>query len=148
MSYRNFIIVAGLSFLADQLTKLWVVSHLYPFDTIKVLGDFLRFYLVYNTRGVFGISFGGGITYYILPIVGIGLIIYFARKMKHPIYSIAFGMILGGALGNLLDRIRLGKVVDFIDMGIGDIRWYTYNVADALIVIAVFLLFLAESKKR
>ena len=147
MSYRRFAGVVLVVLLIDQVSKLLAVHYLYPYQVVKLLDSLLRLTLVYNTQGVFGISFGGGVTYYILPLIGIALVVYFAHKAKGGLYSLAFGMILGGAIGNLLDRLRMGKVVDFVDMGIGDLRWPTYNLADASIVIAVFLLFLAESKK-
>jgi signal peptidase II len=54
--------------------------------------------------------------------------------------SITLGLLLGGALGNLIDRVRLGYVVDFVDAGIGSLRWYTFNVADASISCAIVLL--------
>jgi signal peptidase II len=54
--------------------------------------------------------------------------------------TVALGLLLGGAIGNLLDRLRFGHVVDFVDMGIGSTRWYTWNVADAAISIAIVLL--------
>jgi signal peptidase II len=57
--------------------------------------------------------------------------------------TLAFGLLLGGALGNLIDRIRLGAVIDWADMGIGDLRWYTFNVADAAISLSIVTLLLA-----
>ena len=74
----------------------------------------------------------------------IGLIVaYHARSGRSPYMSVALGLLLGGAIGNLIDRLRLGHVVDFVDTGIGDLRWYTFNVADAAISIAILLLILA-----
>jgi len=71
----------------------------------------------------------------------IGLIVLYHRQVGSSLYlSIALGLLLGGALGNVTDRLRLGYVVDFVDIGIGDLRWYTFNVADAAISIAIVML--------
>ena len=75
----------------------------------------------------------------------IGLIVvYHGRAGSSRYLSITLGLLLGGALGNLIDRLRLGYVVDFVDAGIGDLRWYTFNVADAGISFALLLLLAAS----
>jgi signal peptidase II len=68
------------------------------------------------------------------------IVLYHGRAGGGRYLSITLGLLLGGALGNLVDRIRLGYVVDFVDAGIGDIRWYTFNVADAGISFSLLLL--------
>ena len=81
----------------------------------------------------------------LVSLVVVGLIIgYHARSGRNPYLSITLGLLLGGALGNLLDRIRLGYVVDFVDAGIGSVRWYTFNLADAAISCAIVLLLAAS----
>jgi signal peptidase II len=75
--------------------------------------------------------------------VVIGLIVaYHARSSPDLWLSVALGFLLGGAIGNLIDRLRLGYVVDFVDAGVGDVRWYTFNVADAAISTSIVLLLL------
>jgi lipoprotein signal peptidase len=74
----------------------------------------------------------------------IGLIVaYHARSGRSRYMSVALGLLLGGAVGNLIDRLRLGYVVDFVDAGIGSVRWYTFNVADAAISFAILFLIAA-----
>ena len=68
---------------------------------------------------------------------------YHARSTASPYLSIALGLLLGGAIGNMIDRLRLGYVVDFVDVGIGTTRFYTFNVADSAISVAILLLFIA-----
>jgi signal peptidase II len=66
---------------------------------------------------------------------------YIALTIKDRAGVVVFGLLIGGAIGNLIDRVRFGYVIDFIDMGVGHLRWFTYNLADAFITVgAIFLL--------
>jgi signal peptidase II len=77
----------------------------------------------------------------------IGLIVwYHARSGRSVLLSIALGLLFGGAIGNLIDRIQLGYVVDWVDMGIGNVRFWTFNVGDAAISCAILLLILIALK--
>ncbi len=150
---RIFFIFALCAFLIDQISKILVVSSLSPLEPPpNVIGTFLRFKLTYNPYGVFSISFGPNILYYIFSIIGIIILAYVGLTLKDKTSVIVFGIIIGGALGNVFDRIRLDYVVDFIDMGIGNLRWFTYNLADAFITVgALFLLareLLFKDKKK
>lgn len=111
----------------------------------NIIGSFLRFKLTYNPYGVFGISFGSTTLYYILAFVGIVALTYFALSVSDKTNLIILGLIIGGALGNITDRIRMNYVVDFIDMGIGNLRWFTYNLADAFITVGAVFLLIRES---
>jgi signal peptidase II len=94
-----------------------------------------------NKRGLFGMSYGPIWVHYALPLIGMCLVVYFALRSSSRWSSVAFGLILGGGLGNnLIDRVRLGSVIDFIDFGLGDWRWYTFNLADAFVVVGVIML--------
>lgn len=151
------IFVLGL----DQLTK-WIVKQQFNLhESIEVLGDFFRLTFIYNENAAFGISLGERFPYGIVSVLVIGLLIYlFLTHGKHHLGStISLGMILGGALGNLLDRMRLGKVVDFFDFEFFDIdipafqvgfidfggyelyRWPIFNIADIGISVGVAILF-------
>lgn len=131
-----------LALLLDQISKILIVNSLTPFQPpVHIIGTFLRFKLTYNPYGVFSLSFGPPILYYILSIVGIVVLAYVGLSTRSKIHAVVFGLIVGGAFGNIIDRIRMEYVIDFIDMGIGNIRWFTYNLADAFITVgAVFLL--------
>jgi signal peptidase II len=130
------------AFLVDQVSKLLIVNTITPFDPpMNVIGTLLRFKLTYNPFGVFSISFGPSVLYYILSIVGIIVLTVVGLSLKDKTAVIVFGVIIGGALGNMFDRVRLDYVIDFIDMGFGNLRWFTYNLADAFITVgAIFLL--------
>ncbi len=140
------------TFLIDQISKILIVNFLTPFDPpVNVIRSLLRFKLTYNPYGVFSISLGPNILYYIFSIIGIFILIYIGLSLKDKTSVVVFGIIIGGALGNIFDRLRLDYVIDFIDMGIGNLRWFTYNFADACITIgAIFLLMrgLFSKKKK
>lgn len=149
-----FAAVAIVIVIADQLTKLWVDANFaqapvhpvpgYPAPT-PVLGDFLRIAKAYNSGGIFGLFGNTALILALSSTVVIGLIVVYqwreGTRTAWPL-SLALGLLLGGAVGNFLDRVRLGAVIDFADMGIGDWRWYTFNVADAAISTALLLFLL------
>ena len=138
----TFVVCIVGAFLADQISKLLIVNTITPFDPpMNVIGTVLRFKLTYNPFGVFSISFGPSILYYILSIVGVVFLTVVGLTLKDKTGVIVVGIIIGGALGNIFDRVRLDYVIDFIDMGFGNLRWFTYNLADAFITVgAIFLL--------
>jgi signal peptidase II len=138
----TFVIFIIIALLIDQVSKILIVNYLTPFEPAhNIVGSFLRFKLTYNPYGVFSISFGPNILYYVFSIAGLLILSYIALTLKDKTGVIVFGIIVGGAVGNIIDRVRLDYVVDFIDMGIGNLRWFTYNLADAFITVgAVFLL--------
>lgn len=135
--------------LADQLTKLWAVSYLPAGEIKQVLGTFFQLKLAYNEGGAMGTNFGGGLFYLISSILILAIVIYFiiiSRQNKIMAYSLA--VIAGGAIGNIIDRLRIGRVVDFLDFDFFDInlgkfrieRWWTFNIADSAITIGLIIL--------
>ena len=140
-----FLGLAGLVVVLDQLTKAWLVSFLSPGQSVDVIGDYLRLVHAQNSGGLFGLLRDQALPFGLVSIVVVGLIVaYHARAGRNSYLSITLGLLLGGALGNLVDRLRLGYVVDFVDAGLGDLRWYTFNVADAAISFAILLLLAAS----
>ncbi len=137
---RWFIWAAIMSLLIDQASKVLACSLLEEHVPVRVLGDFIRFIRTSNPHGLFGLNYGPKFIYFVLPLVGIALVIYFAFKTKDRWLLVAYGMVLGGAIGNLVDRARLSSVIDFVDMGIGRIRWYTFNPADAFLLSGIIML--------
>ncbi len=127
--------------VADQLTKAWLTAFLAPGASVAVLDDWLRLVFSQNRGGLFGFLQGQVLAFAALSTVVIGLIVaYHARSGRDPWLSLALGFLLGGAIGNLIDRLRYGFVIDFVDMGIGGWRFYTYNVADSAITVSILLL--------
>ena len=129
--------------IADQLSKAWIVANVER--PIEVIGDLVRLVIVHNDGGIFGL-FGNSATILgLASTVVIALIVVYQWKegVSGPwLLTVGLGLLLGGAIGNLIDRLRYGYVVDFVDMGIGNLRFYTYNVADAAISTALLILLL------
>jgi signal peptidase II len=133
--------------VADYISKRLVESHLTPHVPSSVIGDWVRFTLNYNTGAAMNISLGGAsrVAFTVLAVLMIGVIIamYLKTEANETLQPLALALIAGGALGNLLDRLRSAKgVVDFIDVGIGDLRFWTFNVADSGVTCGAILLML------
>ncbi|HJP88114.1 MAG TPA: signal peptidase II [Candidatus Limnocylindrales bacterium] len=140
-----FLGLAALIVVLDQLTKAWLVSFLAPGQAVDVVGDWIRLVFSQNNGGLFGLLKGQAVIFGLISLVVVGLIVlYHARADPSRYLSITLGLLLGGAIGNLIDRFRLGYVVDFVDAGIGGMRWYTFNVADTGISFALLLLLAAS----
>lgn len=138
------IVIIGL----DQLTKALTRSHLAPYESIDIWGSFLRFTHLQNTGAAFSLSLPNEsynrIFFIATSILAIALIIYLLFRATHKLQVWAFGLVLGGAWGNLIDRIIRGGVTDFIDFDIPDMlgmqRFPVFNVADSAIFIGMTLL--------
>ncbi len=144
-----FIIIAII--LADQLTKYWAKQHLEPIGQIPLAGDWLKFTFTENTGIAFGIDLGGQVVVTVLSVlatIGISIYLYSLRR-DNIYYKLAFACILGGAIGNLIDRALYGRVVDFIhfDLYRGYIGtyylslWPIFNIADIAISTGVGIMF-------
>jgi signal peptidase II len=133
--------LAGAVFLCDWLSKRWVLGAFSEVHTREILGDFVRFSFVRNTGVAFGLFSGGGLRLSWVSLVALVAVLWLAfrptsRRWPH---AVSLGLILGGAVGNLFDRLRYGSVIDFIDVGVGGLRWWVFNLADAAITVGVLL---------
>ncbi|MEA2676837.1 MAG: signal peptidase [Chloroflexota bacterium] len=149
-----FAVVAIVIVIADQLSKLWIdatfaVTSVHPLpgqpQPTPVLGEFVRIAKNYNSGGIFGLFGNTAAILALSSTVVIGLIaVYQWREGTRSAWplSLALGLLFGGAIGNFIDRVRLGAVIDFVDMGIGGWRFYTFNVADSAISVSLLLLIL------
>ena len=125
----------------DQIAKAWVTGNLDQGKGMVLLGDWLRIVHWRNTGILFGMLPRTGSAFALVSLAVAALIVvYHAKAGRGIVMTIALGLLLGGALGNLADRVHYGDVVDFVDMGIGAWRFYTYNLADAAITTAIILL--------
>lgn len=120
----------------DRLTKVFFANLIELNESIAVIRGIFHFTLVHNTGIAFGLFRDQGAVFIIIPLILTGLLaynIYYHRHSQHltRTYIIAFALILGGAIGNLIDRIALGYVVDFIDLRV----WPVFNIADSAITV-------------
>jgi signal peptidase II len=135
-------VTAAAVLLLDQLTKAMVAGAIGLGDHVAVLGDLVWLWHVHNQGAAFSLFQGGQLLFYAVTVLALGMLVYFQRAFRgrSMLLHVVLGMILGGTLGNLVDRVRLGYVTDFISVGIGSLRWPTWNVADASLVMGILAL--------
>lgn len=136
------LLVGSIVLLADQMSKLWVVATLGPEPYIQALpiaGDWLRIIYAHNTGIAFSLFQGTPRLFIVTSLlISAGILyVYWTRLPRHmPLVQLSIGFIVAGALGNVVDRIRLGYVIDFIQVG----WWPVFNLADSAICIGAVLL--------
>jgi signal peptidase II len=135
------ILVGAVVILADQFSKRIVetalpVNHFWA--PIPEIASLFKFTHVYNTGAAFGLFSGGGMVFGIIALIVSGVLVYYNFHLPpgHLLLRTALGLQLGGALGNFIDRLRLGHVTDFLDFG----PWPVFNVADTSVVAGVVIL--------
>src|SRR5207245_6337794 len=148
MSGRRLLVIGACAlavFVADRITKTWVAESLPLNQPHQVVGDYVRIVHAENTGAAFGLLPERTTLLSILSVLAVLAIVYYYRRIASGswLVSATLGMQLGGAFGNLLDRIAQGYVIDFVDVGIGDVRFWAFNVADSSIVVGIILVTLA-----
>ena len=141
MLARGLATAAAVTVL-DQLTKAAVLQR---FDgnlsDRETITSFFNLVLTYNRGISFGLFNGGtavnALVFSVAAAVIIGVLVYWLSRATSPLFAVAIGLIIGGAVGNVIDRIRLGAVVDFLDFHIGSLHWPAFNLADSAICIGV-----------
>ena len=134
--------VAAFVLVADQLSKLAIIASI-PFGgSVPVIGDLLILWHVRNTGAAFSLFEGGLVLFIVVTVVALGMVAYFHRTFlgRSRWFQVILGVILGGTLGNFIDRLRQGYVTDFVSVGVGDTRFPTFNVADSAVVCGIGLL--------
>ena len=138
-----FLIIIIVSIIAlDQWSKWAIKTSFNLYQSKPVIQDLLHFTYVTNDGMAFGLSFPGGKhVLLIMTILLTGFIVGFLWKEKngHPLIKYGLALILSGAIGNLIDRMLYGKVVDFLDLMIGNFHWYIFNIADSSVTIGMIL---------
>ncbi len=153
---RLFFPIAITVIVLDVITKHLAQTHLLIHQPKEVLGDFFRLTLSYNTNAAFGMSVLGGSRWIYVGLTAVIVLtlwsMYRETQPNDRWQAIALGLIVGGALGNVVDRLRwTGGVVDFIDVGIGVHRFWTFNIADSGISVGatmMVLLFIYHSLQK
>src|SRR5213592_4240574 len=148
MSPRRLALVAGIAvliFTLDRISKMGVDQNIPLHEGRTVVGEYVRIVHTQNTGAAFGLLPERTTLLSVLSVVAVLAIVYYYRRIasNSALVSATLGMQLGGAFGNLLDRVTQGYVVDFVDVGLGDIRFWAFNVADSSIVVGIFLVTVA-----
>ena len=131
--------VATVVYVADRLTKAWVVANVDIGQQVSALGDLVQIWHTENEGAAFGLLQGGGVLFIVVGLATLGAIAWFhvTGRVRGSLAAGLLGLILGGTLGNLTDRLVDGSVTDFVSVGIGSLRWPTWNVADASVVVGI-----------
>ena len=132
----------------DFATKIWVQRSLRLYEQIPVVGDYVRLTYIFNPGAAFGIHVGeySRIVFMALSLVALVAlaVMYWSTPAADRLRLSSIALICGGALGNLVDRLRSARgVVDFVDVGFGDVRWPVFNVADMAVTTGAILLALS-----
>ncbi|MDT0684057.1 signal peptidase II [Roseicyclus sp. F158] len=141
--------IATAAIIADQATKAVVVANAGALGTGIAVGP--GFNLVFGRND--GVTFGmlGGVPWWGLALLALGICLWLTVMLYRSdsrIEALAYGVIIGGALGNVIDRVRFGGVTDFLDFYVGRLHWPAFNLADVFVVCGVGLLLLASVLER
>ncbi|RMF62033.1 MAG: signal peptidase II [Calditrichaeota bacterium] len=156
--FSSLLIILGI-FVVDQFSKFLALHYLRPFRSIPVVGDFFRLTYVENRGMAFGIDIENKVLFNLISFLAVAIIIYYFYRFYHQkLFRISFAIILGGAAGNLWDRLLHGKVIDFLDFEFFDIhfsgggllfwqfpsytleRWPVFNIADMAVTLGMILI--------
>jgi signal peptidase II len=150
-----FLVITLLVVLLDQATKAWIISAVRLYDSFAVIGGFFNVTHVRNPGAAFGFLAAAPplfryIFFIAVTLAAILLILHYLRasRIEEPSLVWALALILSGAVGNLIDRVRFGEVVDFLDVYIGAHHWPAFNVADSAISIGAAILIMVLLLRR
>ena len=143
-------LIAGLVLLIDQLSKWWILSTFRIYESLPVIPGFFDLTFVTNTGAAFGILAGEQniwrqIFFVAMTLVALLILCSAFRHYRHSgkLYVLGIGLVSGGALGNLVDRLRFGHLVDFLDFYVKGHHWPAFNAADSAITVGVAMFLLA-----
>jgi signal peptidase II len=148
MSRYGFVALVGAIVLVlDQLTKIWVRATFQLYETVPVIDGLFHFTYVHNPGGAFGMLRDADESiripfFLIVSVIAVGALILFVRDLPTElrVLQFALGLVLGGALGNLIDRVWFGHVTDFLDVFWGSYHWPAFNIADSGISVGIVIL--------
>ena len=146
----RFLWIIPLAVAIDQVSKFIVRGSMALYQSEPVLGDFFRLTYIHNPGAAFGLNVGSPLLHTAFSFLALGILIYLYRSLteNERLLRLALCLVLGGAVGNIIDRLYLGEVVDFFDFGLGDLRWPIFNFADSFVTVGVLLLALGYSRHK
>ena len=142
----SWLIVSAVVIVLDQVSKLLALAELQPYEPVAVVDGFLNWMLAFNPGAAFSfLADSGGWQRWFFTVlaivVSVVLVVWLSRTARsHWREAVPLSLILGGAIGNVIDRVRLGHVVDFIDIYVGEYHWPAFNIADLAICVGAVAL--------
>jgi len=154
--YKLLLIIAPVVIVSDQWSKLIVDRNMMLYQSIEVLENFFHITYIRNKGAAFGILSGADASLRIpfflaVSLVAIAIIFYVLKNHKgqSSIFPVALSLILGGAIGNMIDRVRMGEVIDFLDAHWYQHHWPAFNIADSAITVGMgFLIYQMITEKE
>lgn len=147
--YLLLTVVAGGVIMIDQISKYLIQRIMTPYDYIEIIPGLFNFTYIQNPGAAFGLFGGASPTFRSILLIGVSLfaltillVMYTRLKENSNLIHVSIGMIIGGAIGNLIDRIRFRWVIDFLDLHWKGYHWPTFNLADSAITIGTLILML------
>jgi len=149
-SLRGPAVIAAAVLAADQWTKRWATDVLQERPPVHVIGELVKLTYTRNSGVAFGLGAGSHYPYWIFSLAAaVGIVALLALRPERPVLQrVALGLVLGGAVGNLIDRVRFGEVVDFILLSWRQWQFPVFNVADSAVSVGVMIFALAWSGTR
>ena len=146
----SFFLLAAIILVSDQISKFIISRIVLPGGSFPVIENIFHLTHVQNQGAAFGLFPNQTLFFIIVSLFTIFLILFFHQRLskKEGSFSWALGLILGGALGNLIDRIRLKAVIDFLDFSLKGHHWPSFNIADSAITIGAIILFISLFRKQ
>lgn len=146
------VVLALVVVLIDQLTKLWVFNNFVPSESVSVT-PFFNLVLVFNPGAAFSfLAEHTGWQRWFFSVIALGITLWILWQLRtapsRTWLSVALALIMGGALGNLIDRLWLGMVIDFIDVHAGGWHWPAFNIADSAVCVGAVLYVLCQNKSE
>ncbi|RLA97016.1 MAG: signal peptidase II [Deltaproteobacteria bacterium] len=147
--YLTLAVTLGIVLPLDQGSKFLASSLLSPYETCPVIKGFFNLTLIFNKGALFGMGGGVPLSWLFVPVSVIALaFIFFYLRSAHQNETLALSLIFSGALGNLIDRLARGAVVDFLDFHLAGYHWPAFNLADVAITVGVGLFILSLLSRR
>lgn len=144
---KKYFLIIGIIIFLDQISKFVIKTNFNIYDNIKIFKGFFQLFYAPNSGAIWGIFHNQSNTIIpkiitIISVIAVLILIFFFLKVKsnHKLELTSLSFIIGGAIGNIIDRIYQGFVVDFLDFYIKDYHWPTFNIADSFITIGVVIL--------
>lgn len=137
--WRIFVFCLPAVIVCDQISKIAVSRLMYRGQSIPVIPQFASITFVKNPNAAFGIPVGSPVIMMVLTSLATALLIFYFAKLKEKgsLLYVGLALIIGGAIGNLVDRFRMRQVIDFIELGFRQFKWPVFNIADSCVTIGI-----------